>query len=99
MEGPGSPGSHARAPFYVLRARGRSLRFVAVLEASAHAASGRGVRAKGGGIEGETASGGGHHTASAAGGELASGAARGRLGGGRDPAPPVSPLVEAGPPK
>src|SRR5207302_1642124 len=33
MEGPGSPGSHARAPFYVLRARGRSLRFVAVLEA------------------------------------------------------------------
>jgi len=99
MEGPGSPGSHARAPFYVLRARGRSLRFVAVLEASAHAASVRGVRAKGGVIEVETASGVDHHTASAAGWEIASGAARVRLAGARDPAPPFQPLVELDPPK
>src|SRR5439155_264851 len=31
-EGPGLPGSGTRAPFYLLRARGRSVRFVTVLE-------------------------------------------------------------------
>src|SRR5256884_1942708 len=57
-EGPGLPGSGARAPFYLLRARGRNLRLVTVLEAIAGAASGRGVRAKGGVIEVETTGGG-----------------------------------------
>ena len=98
-EGPGLPGSGTRAPFYLLRAHGRSVRLVAVLEAIARAASVRGVRAKGGVIEVETASGVDRHTASAAGWEIASGAARVRLAGARDPAPPFRPLVELDPPK
>src|SRR5437867_13104709 len=48
---------------------------------SSDLASVRGVRAKGGVIEVETASGVDHHTASAAGWEIASGAARVRLAG------------------
>jgi len=98
-EGPGLPGSGTRAPFYLLRARGRNLRLVTVLEAVAGAASVRGVRVKGGVIEVETTSGVDRHTASAAGWEIASGATRVRLAGARDPAPPFHPLVELDAPK
>ena len=98
-EGPGLPGSGTRAPFYLLRARGRNLRLVTVLEAIAGAASVRGVRAKGGVIEVETTSGVDRHTASAAGWEIASGATRVRLAGARDPAPPFQQLVELDAPK
>src|SRR5207253_8214303 len=98
-EGPGLPGRGTRAPFYVVRARGRAVRLVTVLEPMAEAAHVLGVRVKGGVIEVETTSGVDRHTPSAAAWEIASGATRLRLAGARDPEPPLQPLVQLDPPK
>ena len=98
-EGPGLPGRGTRAPFYVVRARGRAVRLVTVLEPMAEAAHVLGVRVKGGVIEVETTSGVDRHTPSAAAWEIASGATRLRLAGARDPEPPFQPLVQLDPPK
>src|SRR5216117_3465848 len=98
-EGPGLPGSGTRAPFYLLRARGRSVRFVTVLEPIGAAALVRGVRVKGGVIEVETTSGVDRHSPSPPGWEITAAATRVRLAGARDPEPPFQPLVELDPPK
>ncbi len=101
-EGPGLPGGGTRQPFYVARARGRSARFVTVLEPVGEASVVRGVRAHGGVIEVETAQGVHRHTVTAVGWEVATdsggagggGGGRVRLGGAREPEPPLVPLLE-----
>ena len=93
-EGPGLPGSGTRAPFYLLRARGRSVRFVTVLEPIGAAAFVRGVRVKGSVIEVETTSGVDRHSPSPLGWEVTAPARRVRLSGARDPEPPFQPLIE-----
>jgi len=93
-EGPGLPGSGTRAPFYLLRARGRSVRFVTVLEPIGAAAFVRGVGVKGSVIEVETTSGVDRHSPSPLGWEVTAPARRVRLSGARDPEPPFQPLIE-----
>ena len=57
MEGPGLPGERERAPFYVVRARRRNARMVAVLETQADQPVVRAVRMRGDAVEIETAAG------------------------------------------
>jgi len=51
MEGPGRPGSRERVPFYVVRGRGRNVRFVAVLEPASADATVKRVHVHGDTIE------------------------------------------------
>jgi hypothetical protein len=94
VEGPGRPGSGARETFYLLRARGRSARFVAVLEPVGERPHVRGVRVQGSVIEVDTTQGVDRHAAEAAGWQLTSGSTRVRLSGVRQPEPPFTPLLE-----
>jgi len=94
-EGPGRPGDEKRETFYVVRATGRSARFVTILEPVGDAASVRAVRVQGSVIEVETAERGIHrHTATALGWEITTSAGRIRLAGARAPEPPLAPLLE-----
>ena len=96
-EAPGRPGDGKRERFYVVRATGRSARFVTVLEPAGDAASVRAVRVQGSVIEVETAEQGVHrHAATALGWEIttSSGGWRIRLAGARAPEPPLAPLLE-----
>ena len=93
-EGPGVPGSGTRTTFYLVRARGRSARFVTVVETGGAASQVRGVRTQGGVIEIETVAGSHRHAATASGWEIDTGSGRVRLGGPRESQPPVVPLLE-----
>ena len=94
-EGPGRPGEGKRETFYVVRAAGRSARFVTVLEPVGAAASVRGVRVQGSVIEVDTAGQGLHrHAATALGWEITTSVGRIRLAGARQPEPPFEPLLE-----
>src|SRR5207244_2920327 len=92
-EGPGRPGTGSRDTFYVVRARGRSVRVITVLD-SVEGGVVRGLRVRGGVIEVETASGVTLHTADAGGWQVTSGSTRVRLAGARAPVPPFQPLLE-----
>src|SRR5437870_9556116 len=92
-EGPGRPGTGSRDTFYVVRARGRSVRVITVLD-SVEGGVVRGLRVRGGVIEVETASGVTLHTADAGGWQVTSGSSRVRLAGARAPVPPFQPLLE-----
>jgi hypothetical protein len=99
-DGPGRPRAAERATFYVVRATGRGPRFIAVLEPLGDSGFVQSVRAHGGVIEVDTVGGGTHrHTATPGGWEVATGAARVRLAGGREPEPPFAPLLELDRPK
>src|SRR5256886_1450659 len=78
-QGPGRPGGEALEPFYVIRARGRSVRLVTVLEPVGEAALLRGVRVKGSVIEVDTIHGVDRHAPHVTGGGIASAAAPLRL--------------------
>jgi heparinase II/III-like protein/alginate lyase len=93
-EGPGLPGSGRREPFYLVRASGRSARFVTVLEPGADAPLVRGVEARGGVITIDTTRGSHRHVAAGAGWEITTAAGTVRLGGARDPEAPFEPLLE-----
>lgn len=97
-EGPGRPGSGKREAFYVVRARGRNLRLLSVLEPSAEQPQVRAVRFRGDLIEVETGRGTDRHHVEAQGWLVESGAARGggrvRLGGRQEPEPPFRPILE-----
>jgi len=99
MEGPGLPGRHERVPFYVVRARGRNVRIVAVLEPHAGDAVVRGVQARGDTIEITTASGIDHHRFGGTDWTIEQdGQATLVLRGAREPRPPFTPLLQIDPP-
>ena len=98
-EGPGRPRAAGRATFYLVRATGRGARFITVLEPLGGSALVQGVRAHGSVIEVDTVQGTHRHTATPGGWEVATGAGRVRLGGGREPEPPFAPLLELDRPK
>jgi len=93
-EGPGRPGTGSRDTFYVVRARGRSVRVITALEPAGDRAVVRGLSVQGSVIEVETASGVARHTADAGGWQVTIGSARVRLAGARAPEPPFQPLLE-----
>jgi hypothetical protein len=99
MEGPGLPGRHERVPFYVVRARGRNVRIVTVLEPLAGEAVVRSVHTRGDAIEITTASGIDHHRF---GGSDWTIEQEGQpplvLRGAREPRPPFVPLLQIDPP-
>ena len=95
VEGPGLPGRHERARFYVVRARGRNARVVTVLEPHANGSAIRAVQVRGDVLEIETASGIDRHRFGGAEwvveqeGQVPRG-----LRGARAAAPPFVPLLE-----
>lgn len=93
-DGPGLPGHSERTTFYLRRSRGRSARFVTVVEPVAERASVRGVRVLGGVVEVATVAGLHRHTSTAEGWEIGVGENRVRLGGARAEQPPFQPLLE-----
>ena len=97
-EGPGVPGSGTRGTFYVVRGRGRNLRFVTVLEPHTGEPRVRAVRARGDSVEVETAGGVERHRFTGGAWEieaLGDGAPSPRvLRGARETAPPFTPLLE-----
>jgi hypothetical protein len=94
-EGPGLPGSGKREPFYLVRGRGRNLRFVTVLEPYTAEPRVRAVRASGDTVEVETAAGIEGHRFTGAGWDIEGpeGATR-TLRGAREVTPPFEPLLE-----
>jgi hypothetical protein len=94
---PGAPGSGEPVQFYMLRARGRNLRIVTVLEVSTGSPVVRAVRSEGNTVEVETTSGVEQHLATAEGWEVRSGAGITRLRGARRQAAPFTPLVRERP--
>jgi hypothetical protein len=100
-EGPGLPGSRERAPFYVVRVRGRNPRIVTVLESSSAPADSRvrAVRASGDKVEVETAAGVDRHRIGSAEWTIEPvEAAPLVLRGARDIIPPFTPLLQLDPP-
>ena len=93
--GPGAPGAAEPATFYVVRARGKNLRFVSVLESSSGEADVRSVRMNGSAIEVETRAGTDRHVPTVEGWEVRTGSETRRLAGGRRTPPPFEPLVQA----
>lgn len=91
--GPGAPGSPAPVPFYLLRAAGRNLRIVAVLEPGRGPSRIRAVRDMDGSVEVETVSGLDHHLPTVEGWEIRSPGGVTRLGGLRRSPKPFEPLV------
>jgi hypothetical protein len=91
--GPGAPGSTEPVPFYLVRAQGRYLRIVTVLEPGRGRSAVRGVREAESTIEVETESGVDHHVATVEGWEIRSQAGIIRLGGTRRQPKPFEPLV------
>ena len=93
-EGPGLPGSGKRATFYLVRARGRNLRVVTVLEPFADEAQVRAVRVSGETIDVETPRGVERHQSSGAAWDVNGPGIERSLRGKREVAPPFEPLLE-----
>jgi hypothetical protein len=92
-DGPGLPGRDARQRFYLIRARGRGARCVTVLEPVGATPLVQGVRVQGSVIEVATVHGVDRHAPSGLGWEVSTAAGPVRLGGAREPAPPLAPLL------
>ena len=90
---PGMPGSPEPATFYVIRARGKNLRLVSVLEPTRGTGQVREVRQKGATIEVETAAGVDRHGPTVEGWEVQTGTETRRLAGDRKDPAPFEPLV------
>jgi hypothetical protein len=90
---PGTPGSPEPATFYLIRARGRNLRLVSVLEPSHGDGQVREVRQKGATIEVETVAGLDRHGPTVEGWEVQTRAETRRLAGNRKNPAPFEPLV------
>jgi hypothetical protein len=90
---PGAPGTSAAVPFYIVRAEGKNLRLVSVLESTTQEPEVVGVRLSGEAIEIETKGGSDRHTATAEGWSIHTGGGSLRLGGTRRNPPPFEPLV------
>ncbi|HJR16324.1 MAG TPA: heparinase II/III family protein [Gemmatimonadales bacterium] len=91
--GPGAPGTTKPATFYIVRAQGKNLRLVSVLESTSGECQVRTVRLSGAAIEIETAAGVERHTSTAEGWEVQTPGATVRLAGIRRNPPPFEPLV------
>ncbi|HYX81353.1 MAG TPA: heparinase II/III family protein [Gemmatimonadales bacterium] len=99
MEGPGLPGSRERAPFYVVRGRGRNLTFISVIETTRDRPTIRSVQARGDSIEIQMASGLHRHRFGTFEWMVQpEGQPPVSLRGSRSEAPPFVPLVEIDPP-
>lgn len=98
-EGPGLPGHYDRAKFYVVRARGRNIRFVSVLEPHLDSPTVQAVRARGDAVEIRTAAGVDRHRFTGSSWSIEpEGQPQINLGGAREPRPPFVPLLEIDPP-
>ncbi|HEV8304090.1 MAG TPA: heparinase II/III family protein [Gemmatimonadales bacterium] len=94
-EGPGLPGDGKREAFYVIRARGRNLRIVAVLDPhTGEQQTVRTVRASGDVVEVETGTGVERHRFTGRSWEVGGGEGKLALGGSREIEPPFEPLLE-----
>ena len=91
--GPGPPGSIEPVPFYVVRARGKNLRLVSVLESSGAEPVVTTVRPVGATIEVETTAGMDRHVATVEGWEVRTPAGTRRLAGSRRTEAPFQPLI------
>jgi len=91
--GPGAPGTGELLPFFVLRAKGRNLRLVSVLESTGGQPVVRAVRTGTGGIEVETTAGVDRHVATVEGWEVQTTRQSLRLAGNRRTPAPFVPLV------
>lgn len=91
--GPGAPGTVDPVPFFVLRAKGRSLRLVSVLESTVGQSAVRAVRAGAGGVEVETTGGVDRHVGTVEGWEVQTPKSSLRLAGNRRAPTPFVPLV------
>jgi hypothetical protein len=91
---PGRPGDPEPATMYLVRARGRGVRLVAVLEDRPGSPAVLAVRSAGEAIEVETAAGVDRHLATGTGWEIGTGPAAVRLGGLRRAAAPPKPLID-----
>lgn len=91
---PGAPGSSQPAEFYLLRARGRSLRILAALESTRATPMVRGLNSDGSAIEVETTEGVERHFATLEGWEVRGLGETTRLRGERRPPPSFRPLVQ-----
>jgi hypothetical protein len=101
MAGPGLPGGARpdRAPFYVVRARGRNVRIVTVLEPFTDAAIVRSVQTRGDTVEITTVSGTDHHRFSGSDWTIeCEGQPPVVLRGAREPRAPFVPLLQIDPP-
>jgi hypothetical protein len=92
--GLGRPGGAARAPFFLVRARGRAARLVSVLESSLGAPVVRRVSIEGEVVVVETVGGADRHAVVPDGWEITSAKGTVRLGGLRREAPPAKPLID-----
>jgi heparinase II/III-like protein len=90
---PGAPGTVGLVPFYILRARGRGLRIVTVLESTRNEPVVRAVRRVDEAIEVETSTGVERHVGTAEGWEVRTEGDTVRLRGGRRETPAYKPLV------
>jgi Carbohydrate family 9 binding domain-like len=99
MEGPGLPGRHDRVPFYVVRARGRNVRVVTVLEPTTGDAVVRGVQTRGDSVDVTTTSGIDHHRFTGSDWTIEREGQRPIvLKGAREARPPFVPLLQIDPP-
>jgi len=99
MEGPGLPGHHDRVPFYVVRARGRNVRVVTVLEPATGDAVVRSVQTRGDTVEVTTTSGIDRHRFTGSDWTIEQEGQRPIvLRGAREPRPPFVPLLQLDPP-
>ena len=99
MEGPGLPGHHDRLPFYVVRARGRNVRIVTVLEPHNGDPVVRGVQTRGDTVEVTTSAGVERHRFSGSDWTIEQeGQPPLVLRGAREPRPPFVPLLQIDPP-
>jgi hypothetical protein len=90
---PGAPGTAEPVPFFLLRAKGRNLRLVSLLESTAGQPVVRSVRADAGAIEVETAAGVDRHVATAEGWEVRGPKESVKLAGNRRTPTAFVPLV------
>ena len=98
-EGPGLPGARERRSFYVLRARGRNVRIVTIVEWHDGKPLVRGVRTSGDTFEIETGDGIDRHRMGSADWTIeTAGGQTHVLRGARDYEPPFQPLIELDPP-
>ena len=90
---PGAPGTADPVTFYLVRARGRNLRLVSVLESSPGGGQVHAVRVTPGSIEVETGSGVDGHRSTVEGWEVQTAAQSYRLAGARRAPSPFEPLI------
>ena len=90
---PGAPGTTEPAAFYIIRARGKNLRLVSVIESSRGDGQVRAVRLSPGSIEVETPSGVDRHRPTVEGWEVQTASEPHRLAGARRTPSPFEPLI------